>query len=132
MEHATGYHPDPSYEGRSSESVDVAVAVRNYHDVEWVFPEMTRADQLAQFFRIVKPGGFVGIVEVATPNEGWDNATHRLNKQVVIDDFTGAGFELVGDSDLLAVPGDDYTVDGFAEGRHTTDRYVLKFRKPGN
>ena len=114
-----------------SESVDVAVAIRNYHDVENVFPEMTRADQLAEFFRIVKPGGIVGIVEVATPNEGWHAPTHRLNQQVVIDDFTGVGFELVAESDLLAVPEDDYTVDGFPE-RWRTDRYVLKFRKPGN
>jgi len=114
-----------------AESVDVAVAIRNYHDVEWVFSDMKRADQLAEFFRIVKPGGIVGIVEVATPNEGWDGPTHRLNKQVVIDDFTGVGFELVEESDLLAVPGDDYTVDGFPE-RHKTDRYTLKFRKPGN
>ncbi len=114
-----------------SDSVDVAVAIRNYHDVEWVVTDMKRADQLAEFFRIVKPGGIVGIVDVATPNEGWDGPTHRLNKQVVIDDFTGVGFELVEESDVLAVPGDDYTVDGFPD-RHKTDRYTLKFRKPGN
>jgi len=93
-----------------SDSVDVAVAVRNYHE----------------------PGGIVGIVEVATPSEGWDNAAHRLNKQVVIDDFTAGGFELVEESDMLANPADDHTVDGFADGRHKTDRYALKFRKPGN
>jgi len=115
-----------------SDSVDVAVAVRNYHDVEWVFPDLKRADQVAEFFRIVKPGGIVGIVEVATPSEGWDNAAHRLNKQVVIDDFTAGGFELVEESDMLANPADDHTVDGFADGRHKTDRYALKFRKPGN
>jgi len=114
-----------------SESVDVAVAIRNYHDVEWVFPDMKRADQLAEFFRILKPGGIVGIVEVATPNEGWDELAHRLNKQVVINDFTGAGFEWVEESDLLAVAGDDYTVDGFPK-RHKTDRYALKFVKLGN
>lgn len=112
------------------ESVDVAIAIRNYHDVEWVFQGLTRADQLAQFFRIVKPGGTVGIVEAATPNEGWDQDLHRLNKQVVIDDFTGAGFELVQESDMLANPDDAYDATGFEQGRHTIDRYVLKFRKP--
>lgn len=110
-------------------SVDAAIAVRNYHDVEWMMEDWKRADQLAEFFRIVKPGGIVGIVEVATPVEGWDADAHRLNKQVVIDDFTGVGFELVEESDLLANPNDDHTVDGFPE-RHKTDRYVLKFRKP--
>ncbi len=112
-------------------SADVAIAIRNYHDVEWMMQEWTRAQQLAEFFRIVKPGGIVGIVEVATPAEGWDESAHRLNKQVVIDDFTGAGFEMVEESDILANPDDDYTVDGFPE-RHKADRYVLKFRKPGN
>lgn len=111
-----------------AESVDVAISVRSYHDVEWTFSEYRRADQVAEFLRVVKPGGFVGIVEVATPVEGWDAAAHRLNKQVVIDDFTGAGFELVGESQILANPDDDHSVDGFPE-RHTTDRYVLKFRK---
>ena len=113
-------------------SVDVAVAIRNYHDVEWVYPGLTRAGQTADFFRIVKPGGFVGIVEAATPNEGWDNDAHRLNKQVVIDDFTAAGFELVDESDILANPDDDASVAGFETGRHLVDRYVLKFRKPSN
>lgn len=109
-------------------SVDVAVAVRSYHDVEWTFPQYTRADQLAELFRIIKPGGIMGIVEVATPVAGWDEAAHRLNKQVVIDDFIGAGFERVEESDLLANPNDDHTIDGFPH-RHETDRYVLRFRK---
>lgn len=114
-----------------SASVDVAIAIRSYHDVEWVFPDLKRAEQVAEFFRVVKPGGFVGIVEVSTPVEGWDNAAHRLNRQVVIDDFTAAGFELAEESDLLANPADDHAQQGFPE-RHKTDRYTLKFRKPGS
>ena len=115
-----------------ADSVDVAVAIRNYHDVEWVYPGLTRAGQTADFFRIVKPGGFVGIVEVATPNEGWDDDAHRLNKRLVIDDFTAAGFELVDESDMLANPDDDTSAPGFETGRHLVDRYVLKFRKPSS
>lgn len=113
-----------------SDSVDVAIAIRNYHDVEWVFPDLKRVDQVAEFYRMVKPGGIVGIVDVATDAEGWDDAAHRLNKQVVIDDFTAGGFEWVGESDVLANPADDHIQDGFPE-RHKTDRYTLKFRKPG-
>ena len=113
-----------------SESIDVAIAVRNYHDVEWVFEGYSRADTVANFFRMMKPGGVVGIVEAATDREGWDQETHRLNEVVVIEDFTSAGFELVDSSDMLRNPDDDHTASGFEEGRHTVDRYLLKFRKP--
>lgn len=85
-------------------------------------PGMTVADLF--------PGGVVGIVEVDTPNKGWHEDTHRLNKQVVITDFMAGGFELVDESDeLLANPDDDHSESGFPN-RHTMDRYVLKFQKP--
>jgi predicted methyltransferase len=113
-----------------SGSIDVAIAVRNYHDVEWVFEGYSRADTVTNFFRMMKPGGVVGVVEAATDREGWDQETHRLNEAVVIEDFTSAGFELVESSDMLRNPADDHSASGFDEGRHTVDRYLLKFRKP--
>lgn len=113
-------------------SLDVAVLVRNYHDVEWVMEdwEKTRAEVVADLHRALKPGGVVGIVEAATDREGWDAETHRLNEAVVIEDFTAGGFELAGRSDLLANPDDAHVSSGFESGRHTTDRYLLKFAKP--
>ena len=119
-----------TFEEIPADSLDVAVAVRNYHDVEWVFEGATRTDTVAAIYRIVRPGGIVGIVEVATDREGWDEETHRLNEQVVIDDFASAGFEFIGSSDVLRNVDDDHSMTGFETGRHTTDRYVLKFRKP--
>ena len=56
---------------------------------------------------------------------------HRIDKQAIIDEVTAAGFELVEDSDLLANPDDDRTLnmrDAAIRGR--TDRAVLVFRKP--
>lgn len=111
-------------------SVDVAIIIRNYHDVEWLDTTRTRKDTVAGLYALVKPGGIVGIVEVATPHPGWHQETHRLNKQVVIDDFTAGGFELAGESDLLASTEDDHTTSGFEQGRFKMDRYVLKFRRP--
>jgi len=111
-------------------SVDAMIAVRNYHDVEWVFEGLKRKDIVAAISAALKPGGVIGIVEVATPKEGWDKESHRLNEKVVIEDFTGAGFELAGESDMLANPDDDHTSSGFEEGRFNQDRYLLKFRKP--
>ena len=112
------------------ESVDLMIAVRNYHDVEWVFPSLRREVFLKAIHRALKPGGIVGIVEVAADKPGWDKKTHRLNEAVVIEDFTSGGFELVDTSDMLANPNDDHSTSGFDRGRHTMDRYLLKFRRP--
>jgi predicted methyltransferase len=111
-------------------SLDAVVIVRNYHDVEWVFEEYSREETVAHLLRCLKPGGILGIVDVATDRPGWDEDTHRLNKSVVIEDFEKGGFELVETSDMLANPEDDHSVSGFQEGRYKMDRYLLKFRKP--
>lgn len=109
-------------------SLDLAIAVRNYHDAEQYGEG--RVATVQQLFAIVKPGGVVGIVEVATDRPGWDEETHRLNQQVVVDEFTAGGFVLEATSDMLANPADDHSTTGFETGRQNTDRYVLKFRKP--
>jgi len=114
----------------ADDSRDFAVAVRNYHDAA-NFGD-GRPATVEQLYRIVKPGGVVGIVEVATDREGWDEETHRLNEQVVVDEFLAGGFELEARSDMLANPEDDYSAAGFDTGRHMSDRYVLKFRKAAN
>ena len=112
------------------ESADVMLAVRNYHDVEWVFDGLKRKPTVEAIYKALKPGGVVGIVEVVTPKEGWDKEAHRLNEKVVIEDFTSGGFTLEGKSDMLANPDDDHSGSGFDKGRHTMDRYLLKFKKP--
>lgn len=112
-------------------SIDAMIIVRNYHDIEWVFPGMTRAEAVGAIYKALKPGGVIGVVEAATPHEGWHKETHRLNEKVVIEDFEKGGFELAGRSDMLANPGDDHSKAGFQEGRYNQDRYLLKFRKPG-
>jgi predicted methyltransferase len=111
-------------------SLDAVVVVRNYHDVEWVFEEYSREETVAHLLRCLKPGGVVGLVDVATDRPGWDEETHRLNAAQVIEDFQNGGFELAETSDMLANPDDDHSVSGFQEGRYKMDRYLLKFRKP--
>lgn len=84
---------------------------------------------LTDFRRALKPGGIVGIVEVAAGGPGWDSDAHRLGKEAVVAAFTGAGFELVAESDMLANPDDDHSRAAFDTGRHLVDRYLLKLRR---
>ena len=100
------------------------VSIRNYHDAK-----PPRDQLLNELYDALKPGGIIGIVDVATDHPGWDEDTHRLNEQVVIDEFTANGFTFEGSSDMLRNPDDDHSIRGFDEGRHTMDRYLLKFRK---
>lgn len=109
----------------SPDSLDAMVAIRNYHDQPTPRDELVR-----QLYAALKPGGILGIVDVATDRPGWDEETHRLNEKVVIEELTAGGFELVDSSDILSNPEDDHSTTGFETGRHLTDRYLLKFRKP--
>jgi predicted methyltransferase len=107
-------------------SMTHVVAVRAYH----LFPDVPAV--LAELFRVLEPGGTVGIVEVRLNQpEGHDMETHRMGEQTVISDMEAAGFEFVEESDLLRIEDDDYSLYMPADGtRYMTDRMLLKFRKP--
>jgi len=117
-----------NFEDVPDNSIDIALSVRNYHDL-FMVDEWEPLGFVREMYRFLKPGGIVGIVEVATPHEGWHKETHRLNEKVVMDHFTSVGFVPAGRSEMLANPDDDHTTQGFPD-RHLTDQYVLKFRKP--
>ncbi len=108
-------------------SLDAVVAVRAYH----LFPDVPAT--LAELHRALVPGGVVGVVEVRLNQaEGHDMASHRVGEGTVIADLEAAGFEYVGESDILKRDDDDYAV--FIQPgktRYMTDRMLLKFRKPG-
>jgi predicted methyltransferase len=106
-------------------SLDAVVSIRNYHDIAYFGGDPVAS--LAHLHRALRPGGIVGVVEVATDRPGWDEATHRLNAAALIEQFEAAGFELTDRSDLLANPDDDHSTPAFDTGRHTVDRYLLKF-----
>ena len=107
-------------------SVDVMITVRNIHDIE------NRGDTgpvYASYLAALKPGGIFGVVDARTPKEGFDDSTHRINEQHVVDVLTAAGFELVERSEMYANPDDDFD-QSFRGSRWTIDRFALKFRRP--
>jgi predicted methyltransferase len=110
---------------------DVALSALNIHDVYYMQSPEATAEFAAAVYHVLKPGGVFGVIEHVGNPDGDNEALHRLDRQAAIDILTAAGFELEGDSDLLANPNDDHTQSVFSEGlRGNTDRFLLKLRKP--
>jgi predicted methyltransferase len=123
-----------------SNSLDGVLFVMSYHDLYWQPKEAKEpfgdtAQVTAGLFQAVKPGGVVVVLDhVANP--GGDtakvvDALHRIDPQVVKNDFTKAGFVFDGESTVLKNESDDHTKLVFDEPlRHKTDQFIFKFRKP--
>ena len=66
---------------------------------------------MAVVFRVLKPGGIVGVVQHMAPesaSDEWANGSRGyLKKGFVITRFEGAGFKYVGESDINANPADE-------------------------
>jgi len=87
----------------------------------------------AEIARVLKDGGtFIALDHMAPPGApattGGD--THRIDKAIIIDMAEAAGLTLIDESDILANPEDDRTVNVFDPSvRRKTDRFLLKFQK---
>lgn len=112
--------------------LDAVYNVLYYHDLEPL--EVDTAAMNAKILAALKPGGIYLIIDhKAEDGSGWRDAAtiHRIGKEVILEQVTAAGFELVADSDILAHPEDDRSAMVFSPGtRGGTDRAVLVFRKP--
>ena len=114
------------------QDLDAVLMIMNYHDAVWSGadrPAMNKA-----VLDALKSGGLFGVLDhQSQPGRGTKDcqSIHRIDKQVVIDEVTAAGFEFAGESDILVNPDDPRTGQVHAkEIRDRTDRFVLKFRKP--
>ena len=115
--------------------VDVVFTSQNYHD--YATPFLGNTDPAlvdAAVFKALKPGGtYIVIDHVAEAGSGLrDNDTlHRIDPGFVKQQVEAAGFEFVGESDVLRNPADDHTLLVFDKAiRGHTDQFVYKFRKP--
>jgi predicted methyltransferase len=113
-------------------SLDAVIVSQAYHDL--VLGDEDRGEMNRRVFRALKSGGVYGIIDhAAVPGSGISDteSLHRIDKQLVIDEVTAAGFELAAEADFLANSSDDHTLVIFnpqISGR--TDRFVLRFEKP--
>jgi predicted methyltransferase len=115
--------------------VDMVWTSQNYHDLHDPFmgsPDMARLNKA--IFDALKPGGtYIVLDHAAAAGTGVSktNDLHRIDPAAVKAEVTAAGFEFVGESDVLRNPADNHTLPIFdASIKGHTDRFILKFRKP--
>jgi predicted methyltransferase len=83
---------------------------------------------------MLNPGGvYIVIDHAAQDGSGLRdaNSLHRIDPVLVRQQVEAAGFEFVGESEVLRNPVDDRTLSVFNdEIRGYTDQFIYKFRKP--
>ncbi|HEX5047823.1 MAG TPA: methyltransferase [Gammaproteobacteria bacterium] len=125
----------PAAKLTTPQPVDVVFTSQNYHDYPDKFmgptdPKILNAAVLAA----LKPGGLYVIVDhsgEAGSGMRDTDTLHRIDEAIVKTQVTAAGFEFVGESDVLRNPADDRKANVFNRAiRGQTDQFVYKFRKP--
>ncbi len=136
-------------------TADYVLFIRSLHNLtRYEKDAQYSSDSLAETFRILKPGGQVGVVQHRAPAgnaDAWaDGSAGYLKQDSVIAMFEDAGFVLEASSEINANPNDVPTEEEFvwrlppfffgaAEGSPEreafaaigeSDRMTLKFRKP--
>ena len=118
-------------------TLDAVMMALTWHDFLYADPENGWASidedlLLQKLCKAMKPGAVLGLIDhIAKP--GGDPAEvgqtlHRVDPQVVRDDFNGSCFTLVAEADFLRNPNDDHTLSmADPTVRGNTDRLVFKF-----
>lgn len=115
--------------------LDVIWTSWNYHDLHLsrLHSDMAKID--ASFFKMLKPGGVMVIVDhVALPGSPpveTADKLHRIDPAIVKAEMQAAGFLFDGESDVLGNPADPHTAIVFdASIRGKTDQFAFRFKKP--
>ena len=115
--------------------LDAVIFILGYHDTVWL--ETDRAAMNRTIFEALRPGGIYGIVDhAAAAGHGVQDAQtfHRIEEQTVIDEVVAAGCVLEAQGDFLRNAEDTHdwndSPSAAGERRGTSDRFVLRFRRP--
>ena len=120
-------------------SVDVVTWVLGPHELYFVpsggepLGDVTMT--YAEIFRVLKPGGHFIILDhaaVAGSLSETGDRLHRIDSAIIKNLTEAAGFVFVAESDILRNPKDDLEMSVFDPMvRRRTDRFLLKYQKPG-
>ena len=113
--------------------VDLVWTSQNYHDLHNV-PGLNVADFDRQVYKTLKPGGIFLVLDHAAPaGSGFSDTStlHRIDPEAAKKEIMSAGFEFVGESNVLRNPNDPHTNKVFDPAiRGRTDQFIYEFRKP--
>ena len=117
--------------GLAAASLDAALTALNLHDYYYLDSEEIAVQFLSGVRSLLKPGGFVVIID-HNGAEGADNATlHRMTEDLARKVIAAAGLEITASPQMLRRPDDDLTQMVFEpEIRGKTDRFVLVAARP--
>lgn len=115
--------------------LDVIWTSWNYHDLHLsrLHSDMAKID--ADFFKRLKPGGVMVIVDhvalSGSPPVETADKLHRIDPAIVKTEMQAAGFVFDGESDVLSNPADPHTQIVFDPTiRGKTDQFAYRFRRP--
>jgi predicted methyltransferase len=112
----------------SDGSLDFVFINLDYHELD----ETARTAMNKRVFAALKPGGVYGVIDHSAQEGAGDKfgkSLHRIEKTLVIQEVTAAGFALAKEGEMLRNPADRRTETVFKD-RGNSDRFVLRFEKP--
>lgn len=119
-----------------TQGLDAVLSVLVYHDTVWL--NVDRGAMNRAVFAALRPGGVYGVIDHSgRPGTGSSEAQtlHRIEEAVVRSEIEQAGFVLDAEASFLRNAADtrDWSASPRVAGekRGTSDRFVLRFKKPG-
>jgi predicted methyltransferase len=116
--------------------LDAVLLLLLYHDTVWL--KTDRAKMNANILASLKPGGTFCVVDHSARAGAGITAVetlHRIEEKFLVAEISKAGFVLAEESQILRNASDarDWSASPrtAAEKRGTSDRFVLRFQKPG-
>ena len=115
------------------EPLDLVWTSQNYHDMHNPGRNLDINAANKAILGALKPGGtYIVLDHSSAAGVAFNAQLHRIDQEMVKKEVLAAGFEFVGESNVLRNPADPRDKGVFDPSiRHKTDQFMMKFKKPG-